>query len=97
MAPAGFGINQPASAGEVGLGEWERSVLRFAAEHHLTGGYADRVQQRLGCSPTRYLQALAGVLDHPQVLAAEPALIGWLRALRDRRQRLRLLGRGSTV
>lgn len=83
------------SVGRAGLGEWERAVLRFAAEHHLAGRYAGRVEQQLGCSPTRYLQVLAGMLDRPEVLVAEPDLIGRLRALRDRRQRLRALGRGS--
>ena len=78
----------------VGLGEWERVVLAFAAEHHLSGRYPERVQQQLGCSATRYLQALSGMLDRPEVLAAEPELIGRLRALRDRRQRLRALSRG---
>ena len=76
------------------LGEWERAVLAFAAEHHLSGRYAERVQQQLGCSATRYLQALSGMLDRPEVLAAEPALISQLRAIRDRRQRLRALSRG---
>lgn len=78
------------------LGEWERAVLRFAAQHHLVGTYAERVEQHLGCSATRYLQALAGMLDRPEVLAVEPELIGQLRALRDRRQRLRALGRDDT-
>lgn len=80
---------------DVGLGEWEVAVLGFAAEHHLTGGYDGRVEQHLGCSPTRYVQALAGLLDRPEALAAEPELVGRLRALRDRRQRLRTLARGS--
>ena len=78
----------------VRLGEWERAVLALAAEHHLSGRYAERVQQQLGCGVTRYLQALSGMLDRPEVLAAEPELISRLRALRDRRQRLRALSRG---
>ena len=76
------------------LGEWERAVLGFAAEHHLSGRYAERVQQQLGCGVTRYLQALSRMLDRPEVLATEPELISQLRALRDRRQRLRALSRG---
>ncbi len=78
-----------------GLGEWERQVLAFAVEHHLSGRYDQLVQQHLGCSGTRYLQVLAGMLDRPEVLAAQPDLIGRLRALRDRRQRLRALSRGQ--
>ncbi len=80
---------------EAELGEWERAPLRFASEHHLTGRYAERVQQDLGCSTTRYLQVLADLLDRPPALAAEPEVIDRLRALRDRRQRLRALARGS--
>ena len=73
----------------------ERAVLRFAAEHHLTGRCAERVEQHLGCSATRYLQTLTAMLDRPEVLAAEPELIGRLRALRDCRQRLRALTRAA--
>ena len=80
--------------GGAGMGEWERQVLAFAVEHHLTGRYERLVQQHLGCSASRYLQVLAGMLDRPEVLAAAPDLIGRLRALRDRRQRLRALSRG---
>ena len=82
--------------GDVGLEDWERAVLRFAAEHHLTGRYDEQVEQRLGCSATRYLQALSGMLDRPDVLDAAPELVGRLRALRDRRQRLRALSRGGS-
>lgn len=59
---------------------------RFAAEHCLTGGYDGRVEQHLGCSPTRCVQALAGLPDRPEALAAEPELVDRLRALRERRQ-----------
>ena len=81
------------TGGELELGEWERTVLRFAAEHHLSGRYVERVEQHLGCSAARYLQTLTAMLDRPEVLVAEPELIGRLRALRDRRQRLRALTR----
>ena len=76
-----------------GLGEWERQVLAFAIEHHLAGRYDLMVRQHLGCSSTRYLQALSRLLDRPEVLAAQPELVGRLRALRDRRQRLRAQSR----
>lgn len=79
------------------LGEWDRAVLRFAAEHHLSGRYAERVQQHRGCGPARYLQALSDVLEHPQALAAYPELVGRLRALRDRRRRLRELTRTTAA
>jgi hypothetical protein len=80
---------------EAELGEWEWALLRFAAQHHWSGRYAGRVQQDLGCSVTRYLRVLADLLDRPEVLAVEPEFVGRLRVLRDRRQRLRALARGS--
>ena len=76
-----------------GLGEWQRQVLAFAVEHHLSGRYDLLVRQHLGCSTTRYLHELTGLLDRPEVLAAQPELIIQLLALRDRRQRLRALSR----
>ena len=80
-----------------GLGKWERQELAFAVEHHLSGRYDQLVQQHLGCSGTQYLQALAGLLDRPEVLATAPELMGRLRALLDRRQRLRALSRGPQL
>ena len=76
-----------------GLGEWERQALAFAVEHHLSGRYELMAQQHLGCSTTKYLQVLTGLLDRPEALAAQPELVGRLRALRDRRQRLRAQSR----
>jgi len=71
------------------LNERDRSVLAFAREHHLQGTVADWVQVHLGMTDTRYYQRLAGLLGRAEVEAAEPELIKQLRALRDRRQRLR--------
>jgi len=93
--PNGSVGDEAETGGAAGLGEWERTVLRFAAEHHLSGRYVQRVEQHLGCTAARYLRTLAGMLDRPEVLAAEPELIGRLRALRDRRQRLRALTRAA--
>ena len=76
-----------------GLGEWERQVLAFAVEHHLARRYDLMVRQHLGCSSTRYLQALTRLLDRPELLAAQPELVGRLRSLRGRRQRLRAQSR----
>lgn len=90
VAPIGSGRADGVGSGEgAGLGEWERAVLRFAADHHLTGRYASRVERQLGCSSDRYLQTLAGMLDRDEALAAAPELVATLRALRDRRRALR--------
>lgn len=66
--------------------------LAFACDHHLQGTVAGRVQSRLGVCETRYYKLLGELLDRPEA-AAEPDLIGRLRALRDRRRRLRSTGR----
>lgn len=71
------------------LDERDRAVLAFACEHHLQGRVEARVQQELGCTATRYLQLLARMLDRPEVEEAAPELVHELRALRDRRRRLR--------
>ena len=64
-------LKRPEPVG-AGLGIWERQVLAFADEHHLSGRYDLLVQQHLGCSTSRYLQVLAGMLDRPEVLARPP-------------------------
>ena len=78
-----------------GLSELDAAVLAFARDHHLEGRVADRVQSQLGVCETRYYQLLGKLLDRPEAAAAEPDLIGRLRALRDRRRRLRSTGRVS--
>ncbi len=72
-----------------GLSELDAAVLAFACDHQLQGRVAGRVQSQLGMCETRYYQLLAGLLDRPEAAAAEPDLVAQLRALRDRRQRLR--------
>ncbi|MDP9435205.1 MAG: DUF3263 domain-containing protein [Actinomycetota bacterium] len=65
------------------------AVLAFARDHHLQGRVSGRVQSQLGLCETRYYQLLVDVLDRPEAAAAEPELVQHLRALRDRRRRLR--------
>lgn len=78
------------------LSEQEAALLAFAAAHHWHGQVGERVQADLGCSETRYYLLLAGLLDRPEALAAEPELLGRLRELRDRRSaRRRRVGPGS--
>lgn len=80
------------------LDEWDRAVLRFAAEHPLSGRYVGtgRVRTPGAAAPARR-QALSDVLDHPQALDAYPEFVGRLRALRDRRRRLRELPRTTAA
>lgn len=71
------------------LDERGRAVLAFAAAQHYQGGVAARVQAELGCGELRYTRELAALLDRPEAADAQPALVAALRALRDRRRRLR--------
>jgi Protein of unknown function (DUF3263) len=64
-------------------------VLAFAAARHYQGGVAARVQAELGCTELRYTRELAALLDRPEAADAQPNLVAALRALRDRRRRLR--------
>lgn len=73
----------------------DAAVLAFAAAHYLQGRVGERVQAELGCSKARYYQLLAGLLDRPEALEAQPELIGQLHELRDRRSRLRRAAAGS--
>ncbi len=72
-----------------GLSQLDAAVLAFARDHHLQGRVPGRVQAQLEMCETRYYQLLAGLLDRPEAEAAEPELVAQLRALRDRRRRLR--------
>ncbi len=76
-----------------GLSDLDAAVLAFARDHQLQGRVAGRVQSLLGVCETRYYRLLAGLLDRPEAAAAEPELVAQLRALRDRRRRLRDLAR----
>ncbi len=72
-----------------GLSDLDAAVLAFARHHQMQGRVTGRVQSQLGMCETQYYQLLAGLLDRPEAAAAEPELVAQLRALRDRRRRLR--------
>ncbi len=73
----------------------DRAVLRFTREHHLQGRVRARVQAELGMSQTQCFQlllallALLALLGRPEVAGAEPQLTAHLRAMLERRRRLR--------
>ena len=82
---------RPGVAGQLSLlehclDERDRAVLEFACQHHRQGRFEARVEQDLGCTPTRYMQLLARMVDRPEVEEAAPELVRELRALRDRRR-----------
>lgn len=70
---------------ELCLDPRDQAVLAFPRRHHFAERVDERVQLELGYTPTRYYQLLVGLLDRPDVAAADPDLVGRLQALRDQR------------
>lgn len=88
MRSAKAGAGQLSLLGEC-LEPQDRAVLTFAREHHLQGRVRARVQAELGMTETRYYQLLLVLLSKPEVAEAEPELVAHLRAMLERRRRLR--------
>ncbi|WP_329178137.1 MULTISPECIES: DUF3263 domain-containing protein [unclassified Streptomyces] len=66
------------------------AVLDFASRAWAGTGARDRaVRERLGMSPTAYLQLLNALLDDPRALAHAPVTINRLRASRAARRERR--------
>jgi hypothetical protein len=69
------------------LSQRDRDVLDFASRPWAGRGARDRaVRERLGMSPTAYLQILNALLDDPRALAHAPATVNRLRATRAARR-----------
>ncbi|SHM31575.1 DUF3263 domain-containing protein [Actinacidiphila paucisporea] len=69
------------------LSQRDRDILDFASRSWTGPGARDRaVRERLGISPTAYLQFLNALLDDPRALAYAPTTINRLRAARDQRR-----------
>nr|WP_083958986.1 DUF3263 domain-containing protein [Herbidospora mongoliensis] len=56
------------------------------------GAKEQAIKDTFGMSTTRYYQVLAVLIDRPEALAADPALVNRLRERRDARRR----GRGRS-
>ncbi|MFG1809960.1 DUF3263 domain-containing protein [Streptomyces sp. NPDC049040] len=66
------------------------AVLDFASKAWAGTGARDRaIRERLGMSPTAYLQLLNALLDDPRALAHAPVTVNRLRSARESRRRLR--------
>lgn len=64
-----------------------RAALAFERLHWQRPGAKDAaVRDLFDLSPTRYVQQLNQLLDHPAALRAEPAVVHRLRRLRDERR-----------
>lgn len=68
----------------------EAAILSFEARWWRGAGAKQQaIRDELGLSDTRYYQLLAGLLDNPAAMAAEPTLVNRLRRTRDARRRAR--------
>ncbi|GAB1820910.1 hypothetical protein HerbRD11066_40740 [Herbidospora sp. RD11066] len=77
-----------------GLSPTERDILEFEdGWWRHPGAKEQAISDRFGMSTTRYYQVLAALIDRPEALAENPALVNRLRERRDARRR----GRGRSI
>lgn len=68
------------------MNDTDRAILDFESQRWRYTGNKERViQERFGLSPTRYYQRLNRLLDEPEAVAQQPALVNRLLRLRDSR------------
>jgi hypothetical protein len=69
----------------------DRDILAFEGEWWRYAGNKERIiQERFGLSPTRYYQRLNRLLDEPEALAQQPAVVKRLQRLRETRAQRRV-------
>ena len=73
-----------------GLSERDMRILAFERRGWRSPGAKEQaISDVLDLPATRYYQLLNELIDKPEALAADPALVKRLRAQRARRQRIR--------
>src|SRR6202050_1562027 len=73
-----------------GLSERDMRILAFERRGWRSPGVKEQaISDTLGIPATRYYQLLNELIDRPEALAFDPALVKRLRAQRARRQRIR--------
>jgi hypothetical protein len=73
-----------------GLSERDMRILAFERRGWRSSGVKEQaISEALGIPATRYYQLLNELIDKPEALAFDPALVKRLRAQRSRRQRIR--------
>ena len=73
-----------------GLSERDMRILAFERRGWRSAGVKEQaISETLGIPATRYYQLLNDLIDKPEALAFDPALVKRLRAQRARRQRIR--------
>jgi Protein of unknown function (DUF3263) len=72
------------------LSDLEMRILAFERSWWRQPGAKEReILEALGMPATRYYQLLNGLIDRPEALAFDPALVTRLRRQRSRRYRIR--------
>ncbi|MGW3470162.1 DUF3263 domain-containing protein [Saccharopolyspora sp. NPDC000995] len=72
------------------MNDTDRAILVFELEHwHYQGNKERVIQERFGFSPNRYYQRLNRLLDEPEALQQQPALVKRLQNRRDQRAQRR--------
>ncbi len=73
-----------------GLSERDMRILAFERRGWRSPGVKEQaISETLGIPATRYYQLLNELIDKPEAMAFDPALVKRLRAQRARRQRIR--------
>jgi hypothetical protein len=86
-----------AESGESALSDRDREVLEFEKKYWKYAGSKEQaIRERFGLSASRYYQVLNALLDRPEALELEPALVKRLRRMRAVRQRSRGAAPGQT-
>ncbi|MBC3185735.1 DUF3263 domain-containing protein [Corynebacterium sp. zg-331] len=71
------------------LSDFDARLLDFAQHApRALGAREEAIRARLGISPVRYYQRLNLLIDDPEAMAAHPALVRRLAALRERHGKL---------
>ncbi|GIH29312.1 hypothetical protein Aph01nite_76220 [Acrocarpospora phusangensis] len=78
------------------LSERDRQILEFENQRwRYPGAKEQAIKDTFGLSTTRYYQLLGELIDRPEALAADPALVNRLLRLRGSRRRNRAARRSG--
>lgn len=78
------------------LSDAEKRLLDFEGRWFRRAGAKEQaMRDAFGLNPTRYYQRINAVLDKPEAMAHDPALVKRLREQRDARARIRAARRGG--
>lgn len=79
------------------LSDAEKHLLDFEGQWFRRAGAKEQaMREAFGLNPTRYYQWINAVLDKPEAMAHDPALVKRLREQRDAHARTRAARRGGS-